>query len=110
MIYLTQGRLPLAELGDPMHSAWVAAAIGPALATALTVAAVPAYQLLVGEITQGKLVELEDLSHPLLKQIANKAPGTWQHSLTMANMAELAANATAWLRPMGPPNAWRCFA
>ena len=37
--------------------------------------------------------ELEDLTHPLLKQIANKAPGTWQHSLMMANMAEIAANA-----------------
>ena len=52
----------------------------------------PLYQLLVGEITHGKLVELEDLSHPLLRQIAEKSPGTWQHSLMMANMAEIAAN------------------
>ena len=93
MLYLTQGRLPLDELSDPLHSAWIASAIGPALATIAAVAAVPAYQLLVGEITTSKLVELEDLSHPLLRQIANKAPGTWQHSLMMANMAELAANA-----------------
>ena len=32
----------------------------------------PLYQLLVGEITQGKLIALEDLSHPLLKQIAEQ--------------------------------------
>jgi len=49
------------------------------------------YQLLAGEITQGKLIELEDLSQPLLKQISEKAPGTWQHSLMMANLAEIAA-------------------
>jgi len=53
---------------------------------------VPIYQLLVGEIPKHKLIELEDLSHPLLKQISERAPGTWQHSLTMANMAECAAN------------------
>jgi putative nucleotidyltransferase with HDIG domain len=33
------------------------------------------------------------LNHPLLKRIAEKSPGTWAHSLAMANMAELAATA-----------------
>jgi cyclic-di-AMP phosphodiesterase PgpH len=93
MLYLSAGRLPLGELADPLHSAWLAATLGPALATALAVPCVPLYQLAVGEITHGKLVELEDLSHPLLRQISERAPGTWQHSLTMANMAEIAANA-----------------
>ncbi|HEY5923125.1 MAG TPA: HDIG domain-containing metalloprotein [Kofleriaceae bacterium] len=93
MLYLSAGRLPLGELTDPLHSAWLASALGPAIATAAAVVLTPLYQLAVGEITQQKLVELEDLSHPLLKQIANRAPGTWQHSLTMANMAEIAANA-----------------
>jgi putative nucleotidyltransferase with HDIG domain len=92
-MYLTTGALPLAELHDPAHSAWIACAIGPAIATIAAVPLVAPYQLLVGEITHGKLVELEDLSHPLLRQIAERAPGTWQHSLMMANMAELAANA-----------------
>jgi putative nucleotidyltransferase with HDIG domain len=93
MLYLTAGRLPLDEIKDPLHSAWLASAVGPAIATVLSIALVPLYQRLVGEITHSKLVELEDLSHPLLKQIAQKAPGTWQHSLMMANMAEIAANA-----------------
>ncbi len=91
LTYLTTGRLPL--LRDPMHSAWFAAALGPAIATVLAVPLLPLYQMLVGEITRGKLIELEDLSNPLLKQIAEKAPGTWQHSLMMANLAEIAANA-----------------
>ncbi|MBA3458497.1 MAG: HDIG domain-containing protein [Deltaproteobacteria bacterium] len=91
LTYLTTGRLP--TLRDPLHSAWFAAAVGPAIATLLAVPLLPIYQMLVGEITRGKLIELEDLSNPLLKQIAEKAPGTWQHSLMMANMAEIAANA-----------------
>jgi len=52
----------------------------------------PIYQRLVGEITTGKLIALDDLSHPLLRQIAERAPGTWQHSLMMANLADIAAN------------------
>ena len=92
MVYLSVGRLPLGELRDPLHSAWFAAALGPAIATGLAIVFVPIYQLLVGEIPKHKLIELEDLSHPLLKQISERAPGTWQHSLTMANMAECAAN------------------
>src|SRR5262249_20747589 len=83
MLYLSPGQLPLAELRDPLHSAWLASALGAAIATALTLVCVPLYELAVGEITRQKLVELEELSHPLLKQIATRAPGSWQHSLTM---------------------------
>ena len=91
LTYLTTGYPP--DLHDPWHSAWLAAAVGPALAAVLAVPLVPIYQLLVGEITRGKLFSLEDLDHSLLCQIAEKSPGTWQHSLMMANMAEIAANA-----------------
>jgi putative nucleotidyltransferase with HDIG domain len=91
LTYLTTGGAP--ELRDPLHSAWVAAAIGPAIAALVAVPLLPLYQLLVGEITQSKLFALEDLGHPLLRQIAERSPGTWQHSLMMANMAEIAANA-----------------
>lgn len=91
--YLTSGHVPFGELAEPTRSAWVATTLGPVIATVLAGVLVPIYQLLVGEITERKLIELEDLSQPLLKQIAEKAPGSWQHSLMMANMAELAANA-----------------
>src|SRR6185503_6862224 len=91
LAYLTTGRPP--DLRDPLHSAWLAAAIGPAVAALIAAPLIPIYQLLVGEITEGKLIALDDFGHPLLRQIAERAPGTWQHSLMMANMAELAANA-----------------
>jgi putative nucleotidyltransferase with HDIG domain len=39
------------------------------------------------------LKELNDASHPLLLQLAQEAPGTYQHSLRIADMAEGAAEA-----------------
>ncbi|MCS7034011.1 MAG: HDIG domain-containing protein [Phycisphaerae bacterium] len=39
------------------------------------------------------LLELADFSHPLLRRISSEAPGTWNHSLQVAAMAEEAAEA-----------------
>ena len=38
-------------------------------------------------------LELLDTTHPLLKKLARKAPGTFQHSLQVANIAEATVNA-----------------
>ncbi|MBI5671311.1 MAG: HDIG domain-containing protein [Chloroflexi bacterium] len=40
-----------------------------------------------------KLVELSQPSQPLLQRLLREAPGTYQHSLQVANLAEQAANA-----------------
>lgn len=42
---------------------------------------------LVSDIT---LLELSDTNNPLLRELAEKAPGTFQHSLQVANLAESA--------------------
>jgi putative nucleotidyltransferase with HDIG domain len=39
------------------------------------------------------LIELSDFNHPLLRQLSEKAPGTYHHSMTMASLAENAARA-----------------
>lgn len=39
------------------------------------------------------LKELNDASHPLLQRLAHEAPGTYQHSLRLADMTEAAADA-----------------
>jgi hypothetical protein len=91
--YLTRGSAPVDELARINASSWIAASAGGLIAALLAVPLVPAIQAACGEISDGALIQLEDLSHPLLRQIAEKAPGTWQHSLAMANMAEIAANA-----------------
>ncbi len=48
---------------------------------------------LFGFATPLHLIELSRSDHPLLQFILQNAPGTYQHSLQVANMAELAAKA-----------------
>lgn len=42
--------------------------------------------------TSSRLLELADLSQPLLKKLADEAPGSYQHSVAVATLAEAAAN------------------
>lgn len=93
LCYLATARSPFGELLDPMRSSLVASLLGGVVGGLLAIPLKPLYQFMLGDITKSKLVELEDLSNPLLRQIAENSPGTWQHSLAMANMAEIAANA-----------------
>ena len=46
---------------------------------------------LLGITTNLQLLELSRPDHPLLQQILHDAPGTYQHSLQLANLAEQAA-------------------
>jgi putative nucleotidyltransferase with HDIG domain len=41
--------------------------------------------------TDMTLLELSDLNHPLLRQLAMQAPGTYHHSIMVGNLAEAAA-------------------
>lgn len=44
-------------------------------------------------VTDNRLVELTNANHPLLKRLANEAPGTYNHALAVANFAEICASA-----------------
>jgi cyclic-di-AMP phosphodiesterase PgpH len=46
-----------------------------------------------GIITDVRLLELGDGSHPLLQELVRRAPGTYTHSMTVATLAEPAAEA-----------------
>jgi len=45
-----------------------------------------------GLLSEISLIELSNTNRPLLLQLAEKAPGTFQHSLQVANLAQEAAN------------------
>ncbi len=45
------------------------------------------------EVTAIRLLELSDTKNPLLKELLLKAPGTYQHSMMVANLASNAAEA-----------------
>jgi putative nucleotidyltransferase with HDIG domain len=50
------------------------------------------YEKLFGLVSEVSLLELSDTNSKLLKELSNKAPGTFHHSLQVANLAEAAAN------------------
>lgn len=54
---------------------------------------IPLLGKIFGKITPIQLAELADFNHPLLKELSLIAPGTFQHSLQVSNLAEAAANA-----------------
>ena len=46
------------------------------------------YEKLFGFVSEVTLMELSDINSPLLRALALKAPGTFQHALQVANLAE----------------------
>ncbi len=53
----------------------------------------PLIEQAFGIVTDISLLELSGVSHPLLQELARRAPGTYNHSITVASMAEAAADA-----------------
>lgn len=51
----------------------------------------PVFETITGVTTDQTLLELSDLNRPLLKRLSLEAPGTYAHSINVANLAEAAA-------------------
>ena len=89
-------------LGDPSgtsieqgtHPMWSVgfAFAGGALSGVLVLGLVPLFELF-GFVTDYRLLELANLNHPLLRQLMLRAPGTYHHSVTVAQLSEAAAEA-----------------
>lgn len=70
------------------------AAVGSGILTAVLVSGVLPFLEHVFYITTDiSWLEAADLNHPLLKRMTIEAPGTYHHSLVVANLAEAAAEA-----------------
>ncbi len=52
----------------------------------------PLIERIFGIVTDVSLLELADSSHPLLQELIRRAPGTYNHSMTVAMLAEAAAD------------------
>src|SRR5699024_2244564 len=66
-------------------------AIGAALlAAVLTIGLLPFFVTTFGILSDGKLLSLANPNHPLLKKILIEAPGTYHHSVMVANLSESA--------------------
>ena len=83
-------------LGQPMGWAmmtdalWYAA--GSALAGLVMTALLPFLERWFDIQTDISLLELSDANHPLLKELVQRAPGTYNHSINVASISEAAAD------------------
>lgn len=66
----------------------ICAVAGGLLVTAAASFALPILEWMLGLTTDIKLVELSNTNLPLLRRLAFEAPGTFQHSLMVANLAK----------------------
>ena len=62
------------------------------LATLFVQPLIYAYEKIFGLVSDVSLLELTDTNSILLKKLSDKAPGTFHHSLNVANLAESCAN------------------
>ncbi|PYK50179.1 MAG: hypothetical protein DME51_06605 [Verrucomicrobia bacterium] len=100
MLSLTFGLIGPINWFYPTANDWsmlgwqTALAIGNGIVTA-TIAggALPMLENLFGITTDISWLEASDLNHPLLRRMTIEAPGTYHHSLVVANLAEAAAEA-----------------
>ena len=63
------------------------------LASVLTIGLLPFFETGLGILTDGKLLQLSNPNQPLLKKILTEAPGTYHHSIMVANLSETACEA-----------------
>ncbi len=70
-----------------------AAIVNGVVAITVTLLGVYLIGLAFGVVTPLQLIELSRPTHPLLRQLLLKSPGTYHHTLIVSNMAERAAEA-----------------
>jgi cyclic-di-AMP phosphodiesterase PgpH len=69
------------------------AVAGGYIAIILAVGLLPFFEAGFGILSTSKLIELSNPNHPLLRKILLEAPGTYHHSVVVANLAEGACEA-----------------
>lgn len=67
------------------------ASVGSIISAVLTIGLLPFFESTFDIVTVVKLLELGNPNQPLLKRLLIEAPGTYHHSIMVANLAEVAA-------------------
>ncbi len=80
---------PLSETGYQLLAASMNSLISPVL----TFAALFAVESIFDTMSDLKLTEFDTINHPLLRELALRAPGTYQHTMLVAQLSENAAAA-----------------
>ena len=89
LMLLPNGQYSGIEYGYYLITALVSG-VGSAV---LTVGLLPFFEASFGILSTIRLIELSNPNHPLLRKILMEAPGTYHHSVMVANLAESACEA-----------------
>ncbi|NLC25749.1 MAG: HDIG domain-containing protein, partial [Fastidiosipila sp.] len=68
-------------------------ALSGVISVVVAIGIMPLYEMIFNTVSPLRLIELSQPGHPLLKRLFVEAPGTSQHSLMVANLADAAAEA-----------------
>jgi putative nucleotidyltransferase with HDIG domain len=101
-ILVTAAAYALAEIAVGLTDGWSARQIwwgvafgivNAIVSVALALMLLPTLEEFTGIDTYLKLLEWSDLNRPLMQRLSVEAPGTFAHSMRLANLAEAACNA-----------------
>jgi len=90
LVALLFGLLNSFELGMFVQAGGVAFANG-FFCGILTIGLLPIFEHILNTPTRFRLMELSDLNAPIMKRMLTLAPGTYSHSVSVANLSESAA-------------------
>jgi putative nucleotidyltransferase with HDIG domain len=90
MVYLSMGFLLSNSIIDVLKRAGLVS-LASIISGVLTIGFLPFFESLFDIVTTVKLLELSNPNHPLLKRLLLEAPGSYHHSVLVANLAEVAA-------------------
>ena len=77
------------ELNEVLLSCFIAfinSAISPMISFGLLIVVERVFNV----VSELRLIEYQQMNHPLLQELREKAPGTYQHTITIANLVEAA--------------------
>ncbi|HEY8449879.1 MAG TPA: HDIG domain-containing metalloprotein, partial [Bacillota bacterium] len=86
---LLPGGLALADIALWRNVFW--GTVGGLLSSVLMIGSLPFLESLFGLVTSVRLLELANPNQPLLRRLLLEAPGTYHHSIMVANLCEAAA-------------------
>lgn len=85
-LLISQTQYSMGEVGFYI----VTALLSGLLSGALTFGLMPFFETAFGLLSPIRLIELSNPNHPLLKKILTETPGTYHHSVMVANLADAA--------------------
>ncbi len=91
--FLGEKGASLSIIGRPDAELLKICVLNGVISAGVVIGFLPVFEYIFHVVTNVSLLELSDFNHPLMKRMILEAPGTYQHSLVVANLAEAAAEA-----------------